>query len=75
MKDNESSPPRSVEESLISVRLLSCLLKPGWARTVILVEIFATKEWEILGEVLVVATSPVSIGGRNRGDPPKYCCR
>ena len=47
----------------------------GGPRTVFLVEIFATKEWEILGEVFVVATSPVSTGGQNGGDSPKYCCQ
>ena len=50
-------------------------VETGGARTVILVEIFATKEWEILGEVFAVATSPISICSRNGGDPPKYCCQ
>ena len=77
MKDDES-PPRSAEESAtrtISARLLSGPLTLGEGPSpVFLGEISKLKECSIFVEVLVVASSPVSNGGRNGGGPPKLSC-
>ena len=49
-KDDDATPPISAEESAISARLLSDLLKPGEGpMPVFLVEVFVKKESGILG--------------------------